>query len=105
MSMKIIKVEGCSNCPHGALWDIETRKYICAKKKKVNDNTPPYPPEWCPLEDAIQFVKELVNQHARTTGDKSKPQADITLSVCEPSPKKCQECSEPNKFICKRVTA
>lgn len=61
-NMKIIKVAGCSQCPHGALWDIETGKYICVKMKKVNERVPPYPAEWCPLEDAIQFVKELVNQ-------------------------------------------
>ncbi len=61
-SMKIIKVAGCSNCPHGALWDVDTRKYMCTKEVRVNDNAPPYPPEWCQLEDAIQFVKELVQQ-------------------------------------------
>lgn len=61
-SMKIIKVAGCSLCPHGALWDLDTRKYMCGKLVRLNDNVPPYPPEWCPLEDAIQFVKEIVNQ-------------------------------------------
>jgi hypothetical protein len=60
--MKIIKVAGCSDCPHGALWDFDTRKFMCAKKMKVNTKVPPYPPDWCPLEDAIQFLKEVLKE-------------------------------------------
>jgi len=67
-NMKIIKVAGCSNCPHGALWDIDTRQYICAEMKKVNENVPPYPPDWCPLEDAIHFIREVVNQRTTAKG-------------------------------------
>lgn len=67
--MKIILVAGCSVCPYGALWEIDKPHYMCSKQMKVNE-AGPKPPSWCPLQDAIQFVKELVNQ--QPTAVKSK---------------------------------
>jgi len=59
--MKIIKVAGCINCPHGAKWEIDKPHYMCAEKTKVNENGPK-PPDWCPLEDAMDFIKSVLTK-------------------------------------------
>jgi len=59
--MKIILVAGCSVCPHGARWELDKPHFMCSKAMKINVDGPK-PPQWCPLQDAIQFVKEIVNQ-------------------------------------------
>ena len=65
--MKIIMVPGCVKCPHGALWELDGKQYMCSAKLKVNPNGFKAP-EWCPLQDALQVIKELVKKHATGKG-------------------------------------
>jgi len=59
-NMKIILVAGCSNCPHGAQWNLEGTEYMCGKKTKINPDK--NIPEWCPLMEAAEFLKKVNSQ-------------------------------------------
>ena len=66
--MKIILISNCSNCPHGALWDLDLKQYMCAEKGKVNPDVKDIP-DWCPLQDAKTvirgFLKEINRQNEK----------------------------------------
>jgi len=50
--------------------------------------------------EQIDWAYKEINAPSQST----KPGVgnEIKLSVCLPDPAKCQECHEPNKFLCKR---
>jgi len=63
--MKIILIPSCSKCPHGAMWDLDGKQYMCAELRKVNTSGDKTILDSCKLQDAFQVLRELAKQ--RTT--------------------------------------
>ncbi len=57
--MKIILIAGCSTCPHGAQWNLDGTEFMCSKLTAVNEQ-PGQPLPECPLDDAMEKIKEIV---------------------------------------------
>jgi len=59
--MKIILIAGCILCPYGARFNLDGTEYLCSKLMKINNN-PKTPLPECPLDDAVEKIKELISK-------------------------------------------
>ncbi len=47
--MRVIIIRNCTECPHGAQWNLEGTEIMCAKEAKIATNKEI--PKWCKLKE------------------------------------------------------